>query len=148
MKLVVRDTPTGSVIAAADGNPDDVVAELEVTSVAETSAVSDVRTPKRDLKPGDLAYLSSHDEQALVNQSTLSATRKYPTVISFTESDTLDRLVVEKDDPRVQGGLLFRKLVYGVVMPYRFARFTTSSISNWVAPFRTVCMIWRRMRVG
>lgn len=90
MKLVVRDTPTGSVIAAADGNPDDVVAELEVTSVAETSAVSDVRTPKRDLKAGDLAYLSSHDEQALVNQSTLSATRKYPTVISFTESDTLD----------------------------------------------------------
>src|SRR5580765_472146 len=90
MKLVVRDTPTGSVIAAADGNPDNVVAELEVTSVAETSAVSDVRTPKRDLKAGDLAYLSSHDEQALVNQSTLSATRKYPTVISFTESDTLD----------------------------------------------------------
>ncbi len=90
MKLVVRDTPTGSVIAAADGNADNVVAELEVTSVAETSAVSDVRTPKRDLKAGDLAYLSSHDEQALVNQSTLSATRKYPTVISFTESDTLD----------------------------------------------------------
>ena len=90
MKLVVRDTPTGSVIAAADGNPDNVVAELEVTSVAETSAVSDVRTPKRDLKAGDLAYLSSHDEQALVNQSTLSATRKYPTLISFTESDTLD----------------------------------------------------------
>ncbi len=90
MKLVVRDTPTGSVVAAADGNPDNVVAELEVTSVAETSAVSDVRTPKRDLKAGDLAYLSSHDEQALVNQSTLSATRKYPTVISFTESDTLD----------------------------------------------------------
>jgi hypothetical protein len=86
MKLVVRDKPTSSVIAAADGNPDDVVAELEVTSVAETSAVSDVRTPKRDLKAGDLAYLSSHDEQALVNQSTLSATRKYPTVISFTES--------------------------------------------------------------
>ena len=90
MKLVVRDKATGSVIAAADGNSDDVVAELEVTSVAEASAVSDVHTPKRDLKPGDLAYLSSHDEQALVNQSTLSATRKYPTVISFTESDTLD----------------------------------------------------------
>jgi hypothetical protein len=90
MKLVVRDKATGSVVAAADGNPDDVVAELEVTSVAEASAVSDVHTPKRDLKPGDLAYLSSHDEQALVNQSTLSATRKYPTVISFTESDTLD----------------------------------------------------------
>ena len=90
MKLVVRDTPTGSVVAAADGNADDVVAELEVTSVAEASAVSDIHTPKRDVKPGDLAYLSAQDEQSLVQQSTLSATRKYPTVISFTEGDTLD----------------------------------------------------------
>jgi hypothetical protein len=90
MKLVVRETATGSVVAAADGNADDVVAELEVSSVAEASAVTDVHTPKRDVKPGDLAYLSAQDEQSLVQQSTLSATRKYPTVISFTEGDTLD----------------------------------------------------------
>jgi hypothetical protein len=90
MKLVVRATPTKSNIAAADGNPDNLVAELEVTSVAESSAVTDIHTPTRDVKPGDLAYLSSEDEQALVQQSTLSATRKYPTVISFTEGDTLD----------------------------------------------------------
>jgi len=90
MKLVVRETHTNSAVAAADGNDDPIVAELEVTSVAETSAVTDVHTPKRDVTPGDLAYLSSQDEQALVQQSTLSATRKYPTVISFTEGDTLD----------------------------------------------------------
>ena len=90
MKLVVRETPTGSVVAAASGKADDIVAELEVTSVAEASAVTDVHTPKRDVKPGDLAYLSAQDEQALVQQNTLSATRKYPTVISFTEGDTLD----------------------------------------------------------
>jgi hypothetical protein len=90
MKLVVRETPTGSITAAADGNADNVVAELEVMSVAETSAVTDIHTPKRDVKPGDIAYLSSQDEQSLVQQNTLSATRKYPTVISFTEQDTLD----------------------------------------------------------
>jgi hypothetical protein len=90
MKLVVRDTPTGATAAAANGNPDHIVAELEVTSVAESSAVTDVHTPNRDVKPGDLAYLSSQDTQSLVTQSTLSATRKYPTVISFTEGDTLD----------------------------------------------------------
>lgn len=90
MKLVVRETRTGANIAAADGNGDDVIAELEVTSVAEASAVTDVHTPKRDVKPGDLAYLSAQDEQSLVSQSTTSATRKYPTVISFTEGDTLD----------------------------------------------------------
>jgi hypothetical protein len=90
MKLVVRETPTGASAAAANGNPDHIVAELEVTSVAESSAVTDVHTPNRDVKPGDLAYLSSQDTQTLVTQSTLSATRKYPTVISFTEGDTLD----------------------------------------------------------
>jgi hypothetical protein len=46
------------VIAAADGNPDDVVAELEVTSVAESSAVSDVRTPKRTSRP--VTWLTCH----------------------------------------------------------------------------------------
>jgi hypothetical protein len=90
MKLVVRDTPTGSVASAADGNADNVVAELEVMSVADASAVSDIHTPKRDVKSGDLAYLSSQDEQALVQENTLSATRKYPTVISFTDADALD----------------------------------------------------------
>jgi hypothetical protein len=90
MKLVVRETPTGATAAAASGNPDHIVAELEVTSVADSSAVTDVHTPNRDVKPGDLAYLSSQDTQSLVTQSTLSATRKYPTVISFTEGDTLD----------------------------------------------------------
>ena len=90
MKLVVRETPTGAVVAAASGKDDEIVGELEVTSVAEASAVTEVHTPKRDIKPGDLAYLSAQDEQALVQQNTLSATRKYPTVISFTEGDTLD----------------------------------------------------------
>lgn len=90
MKLVVRDTPTGSVVAAASGSDEHIVAELEVKSVAEASAVTDIHTPNRDVKPGDIAYLSAQDEQSLVQQSTLSSTRKYPTVISFTEDDTLD----------------------------------------------------------
>jgi hypothetical protein len=90
MKLVVRETPTGSVASAADGNGDNIVAELEVMSVADASAVTDIHTPKRDVKAGDLAYLSSQDEQALVQENTLSATRKYPTVISFTDADALD----------------------------------------------------------
>ena len=66
------------------------VAELEVLSVAENSAVTEVHTPKRPVKVGDLAYLSSADQQALVEKNTLSATRKYPAVVSFTENDTLD----------------------------------------------------------
>jgi hypothetical protein len=91
MKLEVKDdnspAPQGAV---GDLNDPRVVAELEVTAVAETSAVTDIHQPKRDVQPGDLAYLSSADEQALVQQRALSATRKYPAVVTFTEGDPLD----------------------------------------------------------
>jgi len=91
MKLEVEETnlpaTQGDSASAADPR---VVAELEVTGVAETSAVTDIHTPKRPVKAGDLAYLSSGDAEALVQQRTLSATRQYPVVISFTEGDTLD----------------------------------------------------------
>jgi AMIN domain len=91
MKLEVEDTnlpaTQGVSVNAADPR---VVAELEVTAVAETSAVTDIHTPKRSVKVGDLAYLSSGDAETLVQQRTLSATRQYPAVISFTEGDSLD----------------------------------------------------------
>ncbi len=91
MKLEVEETnlpaKQGDSASAADPR---VVAELEVAAVAETSAVTDVHAPKRPVKVGDLAYLSSSDAAALVQQRALSATRQYPAVISFTEGDTLD----------------------------------------------------------
>jgi hypothetical protein len=96
MKLVVREsTSLPNNAGSSTSNPttgphNGTVAELEVISVAETSAVTDIRTPTRDVMPGDLAYLSTEDQEALVQKNALSATRKYPTVISFTEGDTLD----------------------------------------------------------
>jgi hypothetical protein len=94
MKLEVQDSDRlpreGAVVDSSDAG---VVAELVVTAVAETSAVTDVRTPKRSVKAGDLAYLSSGDSEALVQQRALSATRKYPAVITFSEGDPLDEEV-------------------------------------------------------
>jgi len=91
MKLLIQDSDLpakqGDSANAADPR---VIAELEVSAVAETSAVTDIHDPKRPVKVGDLAYLSSGDAEALVQQRTLSATRQYPAVISFTEGDTLD----------------------------------------------------------
>ncbi len=91
MKLEVEDTnlpaTQGDSANAADPR---VVAELEVSGVAETSAVTDIHSQKRPVKAGDLAYLSNGDAEALVQQRALSATRQYPAVISFTEGDTLD----------------------------------------------------------
>ena len=91
MKLEIIDKN----VAATQGESANVadpriVAELDVSAVAEMSAVTDVHTPKRPVKVGDLAYLSSDDAEALVQQRALSATRQYPAVISFTEGDTLD----------------------------------------------------------
>ena len=91
MKLEVKDTNLparqGDSVSAEDPQ---VVAELEVSGVAETSAVTEIHTPKRPVKAGDLAYLSSGDAEALVAQRALSSTRQYPAVISFSEGDTLD----------------------------------------------------------
>jgi hypothetical protein len=91
MKLEIEDTnlpaKQGDSVNAQDPR---VIAELEVSAVADTSAVTDIHTPKRPVKVGDLAYLSSGDADALVQQRALSATRQYPAVISFTEGDTLD----------------------------------------------------------
>lgn len=99
MKLEVRDITVSpdQDRSAAQNAP--VIAELDVISVAETSAVTEIHVPKRDVKPGDFAFLSSEDTETLVAQRSLSATRKYPTVISFTDGDPLDEEARE-DVPR------------------------------------------------
>jgi hypothetical protein len=97
MKLEVKETNLparqGDSVNSADPR---VVAELEVTAVADTSAVTEIHVPKRAIKVGDLAYLSSDDAESLVQQRALSSTRQYPAVISFTEGDTLDEEVREE----------------------------------------------------
>jgi hypothetical protein len=90
MKLIVKNKKPAS---GTDGNAnlDKTVAELVVVGVAETSAVTEIHAPKRDVVPGDLAYLSTEDLQALVQQHALGTTRKYPAVITFSEGgDALD----------------------------------------------------------
>ena len=89
LEIVDKNVPARQGDSASATDPR-VVAELEVTAVANTSSVTDIHTPKRPVKAGDLAYLSTSDANALMQQRTLSATRQYPAVISFTEGDTLD----------------------------------------------------------
>ena len=91
MKLYVEDNtlPAKQGDSVSTDDPR-VVAELQVSAVADTSSVTDIHSPKRPVKVGDLAYLSSGDAAALVAQRALSPTRQYPAVISFTADDTLD----------------------------------------------------------
>ena len=97
--LVVNADPSGTL--PNNTAPTAAVAELTVVGIAETSAVTEIRALQRDVVPGDLAYLSNTDLQALVQQHSLSATRKYPAVISFTEDDdALDQEARVRDVPR------------------------------------------------
>ncbi len=90
MKLTVRESTASTTSPNSDPNNAGTIAELEVVSVAENSAVTSVKKVSRELQVGDVAYLSSDDQEALVQRNALSATRAYPAVVSFTEGDTLD----------------------------------------------------------
>jgi len=99
MKLEVKEIDPSEKATAAKSVDVQPIAELNVASVALSSAVSEIHNPTRPIKVGDWAYLSSEDTQALIAQRSLSATRKYPVVIAFSEGDTLDdeaRLIVPR----------------------------------------------------
>ena len=100
MKLVIKDTPSSAGADPSAPVSDAIQAELVVVGVAETSAVTEIRQPKRDIVPGGLAYLSAEDTQALVQQHALGASRKYPAVISFTEGDDALDEEAHADVPR------------------------------------------------
>jgi hypothetical protein len=63
MRLVVHDHIPASGDPASPQGP--IIAELQIVSVAETSAVTEIRNPKRDVKPGDWADLSTEDSAKL-----------------------------------------------------------------------------------
>jgi hypothetical protein len=72
-----------------------IIADLAVVSVSNTSAVCEVRNKTADIQRGDIALLSQDDQDKMVQRQTLSPTRKYPQVISFSEGDPLDEEVRE-----------------------------------------------------
>lgn len=99
MKLVVKEIDPNTKPTAAKTEDTQPVAELDVVSAALSSTVLEIHDATRPIKVGDWAYLSSEDTQALIAQRSLSATRKFPVVIAFSEGDTLDE-EVRVDVPR------------------------------------------------
>ncbi len=99
MKLNVKALDPSTKATAAKSEDTQAVAELEVASVALSSAVGEIHNPSRPVAVGDWAYLTPEEIQATVVQHSLSPTRKYPVVIAFSEGDTLDdeaRVVVPR----------------------------------------------------
>jgi hypothetical protein len=91
MKLTIAQTPAEQAAPKTAGDADSyIVAHLVVDAVARTSAVCSVMSTTRELKRGDMAQLSSEDVQKIVEAKTLSNTRQYPVVVSFTQGDPMD----------------------------------------------------------
>lgn len=91
MRLTVSQTPAEAAAAKSSQESDSyLVADLVVDAVAQTSAVCTIASSRRQLVRGDVATLSSTDTQKLVAAKTLSNTREYPAVVSFTEGDPMD----------------------------------------------------------
>jgi hypothetical protein len=105
MKLVVRDSaPTSTDSAAAQGP---AVAELQVVSVAETSAVTEIHHPRRDVKPGDWAYLSAEDLARLGEERSLSAKNPEPALLQSEPRKVKLRSALSPEDSRIQGRIGF-----------------------------------------
>jgi hypothetical protein len=84
MKLTVRR-----------GNADAVIAELEIVSVADASAVCEVRSSTAALAAGDTARLSSGDAQRSEMLRAAGGGTHYAQTITFTDGDPLDEEVRE-----------------------------------------------------
>ena len=93
-RMVLKQAP-----AKADDNDaavqPGVVAKLTVVSVASSSAVCQVNETTRDLAVGDVLSLPEAEVEQVVAKNTMSNTRKYPMVVSFSEGDPLDEEVRE-----------------------------------------------------
>ena len=84
MKLTIRRAAMDANGAAND------VAQLEVVSVAATSAVCEIKHASGEIRAGDFAYLGESDAETLAQSRALGSGRKYPQVVTFSEGDPLD----------------------------------------------------------
>ena len=68
----------------------DVTIELEVVSVADSSAVCEIRSPGAPPRPGDYAKLSSEDAQKSQILQKMGSGNHYAQTITFTGGDPVD----------------------------------------------------------
>jgi hypothetical protein len=101
MKLVVRDPAAPSGDTSTPPGP--VIAELKIVSVANASAVAEVRNPKREVKPGDWADLSPDDSTKLGQQpSLIAAANPVPAANAIKETPTELHPEAPQDESRIR----------------------------------------------
>jgi hypothetical protein len=70
-----------------------IIARLVVLSIAESSAVCEIRSANDDVLAGDWASLLPEDARALVERQAATGNRKYLQVVTFTDGDPLEEEV-------------------------------------------------------
>src|SRR6202795_4957222 len=76
MILTVSESKKGASRTFTAAEASATVAQLKVISVAETSALTEVHEAKRDIKPGDWAYLSVEETEAVAQKRASGGGRK------------------------------------------------------------------------
>ena len=107
MKLLVHDVDPSS---PDSPNPQGtVVAELQIVSVAETSAVTEIHNTKRDVKPGDWAELSEADYAKLGEKPATDAAPKNPSqpVTPVKPSKTAQLEEALREESRIRARIAF-----------------------------------------
>lgn len=89
-QLTVKRLKPGE--AGMDAKP---VGDIVVTSLAENSAVCEIKAAVMAFAVGDVAYLSSADIETIRLMQSSKSARKYAQVVSFTEGDPLEEEVRE-----------------------------------------------------
>jgi hypothetical protein len=85
MKLYVRDPNLSIRGTTAQDSP---VAQLQVISTAQNSAVTEIYGAKRAIKTGDWAYLSAEDVDRIVAERAATANGKRPPASAFVQHDS------------------------------------------------------------
>jgi len=90
-KLVVkRSGTTAPRSGSGEVQASRIIAQLEVVSVAETSAVCEARSLNAPLRVGDMATLVIEEGQPQAQLGGMGTSRKYPQLIAFSAGDPLD----------------------------------------------------------
>jgi hypothetical protein len=105
MTLIIPDSKKGGSRALTAAETSGAVAELKVISVAETSALTEIHDAKRDVKPGDWAYLSIEETEAVMLKKVTGGLRKRASV-STSQPEQGESLVARA--PRVPATLTER----------------------------------------
>jgi hypothetical protein len=79
-RLTIRRSESDDIIAGPT-----TVGEIEIESVASTSAAGRIVSSQSDIVPGDRAYFTTGDLRQLRQDAVARETRKYPQIAAFTE---------------------------------------------------------------